>query len=58
MQAKDAKVSTSPRVILDPAGNGSGTGEGLRAFIRALARQAARDHVEHENRPIRTRSEE
>ncbi|MBB3884526.1 hypothetical protein GOB87_11160 [Acetobacter estunensis] len=51
-------MSTSPRVILDPAGHTEGTGEGLRALIRALARQAARDYVEHENGPIRTRSEE
>ncbi|GEN64921.1 hypothetical protein [Acetobacter estunensis] len=58
MRAKDATVSTSPRVILDPAGHTEGTGEGLRALIRALARQAARDYVEHENGPIRTRSEE
>lgn len=58
MRVKDATVSTSPRVILDPAGNAESTGEGLRALIRALARQAARDYVEHENGPIRTRSEE
>ncbi|GFE97727.1 MULTISPECIES: hypothetical protein [Acetobacteraceae] len=58
MRAKDATVSTSPRVILDPTGHGDGNGEGLRALIRALARQAARDYIEHENGPIRTRSED
>ncbi|WP_336717841.1 hypothetical protein [Asaia bogorensis] len=51
-------MSTSPRIILDHADHGDGAGEGLRALIRALARQAARDYVEHENGPIRTRSEE
>lgn len=60
MKANGAKLSTKPRLILDPASATAacGTGEGLRNLIRALARQAARDYVEHENRPIRTRSEE
>ncbi len=58
MRVKDATVSPSPRVIISPAGHAEGTGEGLLALIRALARQAARDYVEHENGPIRTRSEE
>lgn len=61
MRAKDAILSTSPRVIPDPAAQQDVTadvvGEGLRALVRALARQAARDYMKNEQLPVRTRSE-
>jgi len=62
MRAKNATVPTSPRVILAPGVHSDASEqrmtECLRALVRVLARQAARDYCEEQNGTIRTRSEE
>lgn len=62
MRGKDATVSPVLRVILASSRDENGIEvrlrENLRALVRALARQAARDYVESENRTTGTTPED